>query len=186
MCPEFAAIDLGAESGRVVVGRFDGERVDLDVAHRFANRPVQLPDGLHWNLLNLFTEVLDGLRRAGPLAGVGGDTWGVDYALLHGRGRVLGLPFHYRDPRTTGMAERAFARVPAPELYATTGIQVTPINTVFQLLAEADGPAIGAAERIALVPDLLGYWLSGELANEITDASTTGLLDARSGRWATG
>jgi rhamnulokinase len=97
---------------------------------------------------------------------------------------VLGLPFHYRDDRTAGMEERAFGRVPAAELYATTGIQTMPINTVFQLLADEGSAALAAAERIALVPDLLAYWLSGELANESTNASSTGLLDARSGQWA--
>jgi len=183
--PAFAAIDLGASSGRVMTGRLADGRMALAEAHRFPNRPVPLPDGLRWNLLHLFTEALDGLRRAGPLRGVGVDAWGVDYALLDGRGRVLGLPFHYRDGRTAGMAERAFGRVPAAELYGVTGIQTMPINTVFQLLADEDSAALAAAERLALVPDLLALWLSGELANEATAASTTGLLDARSGAWAT-
>jgi rhamnulokinase len=179
---EFAAVDLGAESGRVVLGRLDGGRVTLDVAHRFENRPVRLPDGLRWNLLALFTEALAGLRGLDArLRGVAVDTWGVDYALLDGDGRVLGLPFHYRDSRTDGMIARAHERVPPAELYAATGIQTMPINTVFQLLADARTPA---AERIALVPDLLSYWLCGAFANEVTNASTTGLLDARSGSWA--
>jgi len=179
---EFAAIDLGAESGRVVLGTFDGERVALDVAHRFENRPVRLPDGLRWNLLALFTEALAGLRGLdADLRGIAVDTWGVDYALLDGAGRVLGLPFHYRDPRTAGMIARADERVPRSERYAVTGIQTMPINTVFQLLAD---DRAAAAERIALVPDLLAYWLCGELANEVTNASTTGLLDARGGTWA--
>ena len=179
---DFAAVDLGAESGRVVHGRFDGERVTLDVAHRFENRPVRLPDGLRWDLLALFAESLAGLRTIDvSLQGVGVDTWGVDYALLDADGRVLGLPFHYRDARTDGMVTRAHARVPADELYAATGIQTMPINTVFQLLADDRAPV---AERIALVPDLLAYWLSGVPANEVTNASTTGLLDARTGTWA--
>jgi rhamnulokinase len=178
----FAAIDLGAESGRVVHGRFDGARVTLDVAHRFENRPVRLPDGLRWNLLSLFSEALIGLRAIdAPLSGVAVDTWGVDYALLDADGRMLGLPFHYRDARTDGMVSRAHARVRARDLYAVTGIQTMPINTVFQLLADAAAPR---AERIALVPDLLSLWLSGELVNEVTNASTTGLLDARGGTWA--
>jgi rhamnulokinase len=182
---ELAAVDLGAETGRVVRGAFDGERVTLEVAHRFANRPVRLADGLRWNLLSLFTETLAGLRSLdGPLAGVGVDTWGVDYALLDGANRVLGLPFHYRDERTDGMIDRAHERVPRAELYAATGIQTMPINTVFQLLADDGTPALAAAERIALVPDLIALWLTGELANEITNASTTGLLDARAGTWA--
>jgi rhamnulokinase len=182
---DFAAIDLGAESGRVVRGTFDGDRVALDVAHRFANMPVRLPDGLRWNLLALFTEVLAGLRRLdGPLGGVAVDTWGVDYALLDAGKRVLGLPFHYRDDRTDGMIGRAHARVPREELYGVTGIQTMPINTVFQLLADEGTPALAATARIALVPDLISLWLSGELVNEATNASTTGLLDARAGIWA--
>jgi rhamnulokinase len=179
---EFAAVDLGAESGRVVLGRLDGERVTLSVAHRFENRPVRLPDGLRWNLLALFTEALAGLRGLdAPLRGVAVDTWGVDYALLDGECRVLGLPFHYRDSRTDGMIAHADGLVPAAARYEVTGIQTMPINTVFQLLAD---DRTAAAERIALVPDLLAYWLSGEFANEVTNASTTGLLDARSGTWA--
>jgi rhamnulokinase len=182
---EFAAVDVGAETGRVVHGRLDGGRVELEVVHRFANRPVQLPDGLHWNLVALFAEVLEGLRRLGTsVDGIGVDGWGVDYALLDGSGRVLGLPFHYRDARTEGMVARAHARVTREEMYGATGIQTMPINTVFQLLADEGSPALAAAERIALVPDLLAYWLSGEPANEITNASTTGLLDARAGTWA--
>jgi rhamnulokinase len=183
----YAAIDLGAESGRVVCGRLVGERIELTVAHRFPNRPVRLPDGLRWNLLSLFAEALDGLRAAtvdSEIRSVGVDAWGVDYALLDARGRVLGLPFHYRDERTVGMVARAHARVSREEQYRVTGIQTMPINTVFQLLAEEDGERLAVASRIALVPDLIASWLAGEVANESTAASTTGLLDARSGRWA--
>jgi len=153
--PAYAAIDLGASSGRVMTGRLAGGRLTLDEVHRFHNRPVRLPDGLRWNLLHLFTEALDGLRGAGPLRGVGVDSWGVDYALLDGRDRVLGLPFHYRDERTEGMDARAFARVPAAELYATTGIQTMPINTVFQLLADQAHPP--AAALAHAVMDELGF-----------------------------
>jgi rhamnulokinase len=182
----YAAIDLGATSGRVFCGGLDGGCVALEEVHRFPNRPVRLPDGLRWNLMHLFTEVLDGLRRAGRVDGIGVDTWGVDYALLDERRRVLGLPFHYRDGRTDGMIERARERLSADELYAITGIQTMPINTVFQLLADEGSAALAAADRLALVPDLLALWLSGELANERTNASTTGLLDARDGTWARG
>lgn len=182
--PDYAAIDLGAESGRVVVGRLDGEQVALDVVHRFHNRPVRLPDGMHWNLMSLFAESLNGLGFADGVDGIGIDAWGVDYALLDGADRVLGLPFHYRDPRTEGMIERAHSRVPRDELYAVAGIQTIPINTVFQLLADEGSPALAAAERIALVPDLFALWLTGVLANESTIASTTGLLDARRATWA--
>jgi rhamnulokinase len=182
--PDYAAVDLGATSGRVVTGSLHEGHVELEEVHRFDNRPVRLPDGLRWNVLHLFTETLAGLRRAGELAGVGVDTWGVDYALLDRDDRVLGLPYHYRDDRTDGMVERAFERVPAEQLYAATGIQTMPINTIFQLLADEGSAALQAAEHIALVPDLLALWLCGERANERTNASTTGLLDARSGEWA--
>lgn len=183
----FAAVDLGADSGRVVLGRLVDGSVSLEVVHRFANRPLRLPDGLHWNFLSLFANTLEGLARAAataPLAGIGVDAWGVDYALLDHANHVLGLPFHYRDSRTQGMIDRVHERVSREELYAVTGIQTMPINTVFQLMAERDGRAAAVAERLALVPDLFGLWLTGELANEVTAASTTGLLDARSGTWA--
>jgi rhamnulokinase len=182
--PRFAAADLGAESGRVVVGTLRDVRVELDVVHRFTNRPVRLPDGLHWNALGLLEGILDGLRAAGRVDGVGVDAWGVDYGLVDGAGQLLGLPFHHRDARTAPMVARAFARVPRDELYAATGIQTLPINTVFQLLADEGAPALHAAARVLLIPDLLALWLSGVAANEVTAASTTGLLDARAGAWA--
>ncbi len=183
-----AAVDLGAESGRVVLGRVQDDRVSLEVAHRFANRPVRLPDGLHWNVPGLFVDVLHGLGEAaqsGRLDGIGVDGWGCDYALLDGEDRMLGLPFHYRDERTSDeVIARAHARVGQPELFHRTGIQTMPINTVFQLSAEAGGANASVAERIALIPDLFGLWLTGSLANEVTIASTTGLLEAHGRRWA--
>jgi rhamnulokinase len=182
--PRFAAADLGAESGRVVVGTLRDGRVELEVVHRFANRPVRLPDGLHWNAPGLLEGILDGLRAAGRVDGVGVDAWGVDYGLVDRDGRLLGLPFHHRDPRTAPMVARAFERVPREDLYAATGIQTLPINTVFQLLADEGTPALDAAARALLIPDLLALWLSGVAANEVTAASTTGLLDARTGAWA--
>jgi rhamnulokinase len=182
--PVFAAVDLGASSGRVVAGRLEDGVVTLEELHRFPNHPVRLPDGLRWDLLHLFSGALDGLRRARGLRGIGVDTWGVDFALLDERGRLLGLPFHYRDERNPPAIERAFARMSERELYAVTGIQTLAINTVFQLLADENSPALAAADRIALLPDLVAYWLSGELANESTIASTTGLVDARRGTWA--
>lgn len=183
----FAAVDLGAESGRVALGRFEGERVRLDVVHRFANRPVWLDDGLHWDLLNLFGDALDGIGRAADSAqldGIGVDAWGVDYALLSSDHRTLGLPFHYRDRRTDGMVAAAHAKVSRQALYARTGIQTMPINTIFQLMSEAQSPALRAAERLAFVPDVFGLWMTGELVGEATIASTSGLLGATDGRWA--
>jgi rhamnulokinase len=182
--PRFAAADLGAESGRVVVGTLHDSHVALEVVHRFANRPVRLPDGLHWNALALLEGILDGVRAAGRVDGVGVDAWGVDYGLVDDAGRLLGLPFHHRDARTSAMVARAFERMPRDELYAATGIQTLAINTVFQLLADEGTPALAAAARVLLIGDLLALWLSGEATNEVTAASTTGLLDARSGAWA--
>jgi rhamnulokinase len=184
----FAAADLGAESGRVIVGRLTDGRLSLDEVHRFANAPVSLPDGIHWNVLSLFEQMRFGLSQAatehGRLDGIGIDSWGVDYGLLDDELRLLGIPFHYRDARTDGMIELADRRLAPEQRYARTGTQTMPINTVFQLLAERDSAALQAAAHIALIPDLLGLWLTGTLVNESTIASTTGLLDARTGGWA--
>ncbi|WP_037914995.1 rhamnulokinase [Actinacidiphila yeochonensis] len=185
----FAAADLGATSGRVILGHLGPGRLDLAELHRFANRPVRLPGGLHWDLLGLYGEVLAGLRRAaraGGAASVGIDSWAVDYGLLDADGHLLGLPHHYRDPRTAGIAERERDAVGARELYQVNGVQHLPFNTVFQLAAARGSAALGAARALLLVPDLLAYWLTGTLGAETTNASTTGLLDARTGTWATG
>jgi rhamnulokinase len=174
------------------VGRLGERGAALRVVHRFANVPIRLPDGLHWNVLELFAQTLVGLARAAeagvPLAGIGVDGWGVDYALLDSQARLLGVPFHYRDSRTEGTVSRAHERVSREALYEVTGIQTMPINTAFQLLAEERGAALwrGAVDRIALIPDLFAFWLTGALVNEVTVASTTGLLDARLGVWARG
>ncbi len=176
---EYAAIDLGASNGRVFCGRLTDGVMAVEEIHRFANRPVRLPDGLRWDVVHLFSEAVSALKGR-ALDGIGVDTWGVDYALLDDHHRVLGLPFHYRDERT----QEVLKGYPRLDAYAITGIQTMPINTVFQLLAEGNSPALRAARRIALIPDLLTYWLSGELVNERTNASTTGLLDARTGGWS--
>jgi rhamnulokinase len=186
----FAAVDLGAESGRVVIGRLDGVSVALEVVHRFANRSLWLPDGRHWNVPQLFSDALEGLARAGVAAGerlegVGVDAWGVDYALLDGGRRMLGLPFHYRDERVTdAVIARAHELVPRDELYRRTGIQTMPINTIYQLVAEEGSGAAAAGQAIVLIPDLINLWLTGEVANEATIASTTGLLEATGTGWA--
>lgn len=186
----FLAVDLGAESGRVVLGSFDGERVALEEVHRFPNTPVWLPDGLHWDVLRIFTEIKDGLAKAvgsaGRIESLGVDSWGVDFALLDRDGALISNPYHYRDPRTAGMEERALKRVSREEIYGITGIQFMPINTLNQLLAMEGSPLLGAAQTLLMIPDLVNYWLTGERACEFTDASTTQLCDARSGDWARG
>jgi len=187
----YVAVDLGAESGRVIVGTLRDGRVDLEEAYRFANSPVRTPDGLHWDILRLYSEILHGLRTAahraaGIIAGVGIDSWAVDYGLLDASGRLLGNPYHYRDTRTDGIAAEAAGRVPASEQYAQTGIAQLPFNTLYQLLAQARAGdrALEVAQTLLLIPDLLHYWLTGLRATERTNASTTGLL-AVDGHWAT-
>jgi rhamnulokinase len=185
--PAFVGVDLGAESGRVVAGTLDRGRVELQQVSRFANQPVRLPGGLHWDVLGLFRESLAGITLAAKthaVQGIAYDSWGVDYGVLDERGRLLGLPFHYRDLRTDALVDRASPMMASSRAYETTGIRPMPINTVYQLLAEADSPALRCAHRLALIPDLMAFWLCGTLANERTVASTTGLLDARTGVWA--
>ena len=185
--PAFAAADLGATSGRVMVGRVGPSDLDLSQAHRFANRPVRVGDALHWDVLGLYQGVLDGLREAagsGGVTSVGIDSWAVDYGLLDTDGRLLGNPYHYRDARTEGAAERVWAAVPAGELYAATGLQHLPFNTVFQLAAARGTAQLAAARTLLLIPDLLVHWLTGTVGAEITNASTTGLFDAATGTWS--
>ena len=183
---EFLAIDLGAESGRAVLGSFDGERMDLEEVRRFPNVPVWLPDGLHWDVLRIFAEIKAGIADAAGrrIESLGVDSWGVDFALLDRDGALISNPFHYRDPRTEGMEERAAERMPKEEIYRITGIQFMPINTLNQLLAMEGSPLLGAAQTLLMIPDLMGYWLTGEKACEATNASTTQLHDARSGGWS--
>ena len=184
----YAAVDLGASGGRVMVGRAGPGALELAEAHRFPNVPVRLPDGLHWDVLRLYREVLDGLRAAagGPdrLTSVAVDSWGVDYGLLDASGALLGNPYHYRDARTEGMVEKLAARIPPADLYGATGLQMIPLNTIYQLAAASGTPQLEAAATLLLIPDLLGYWLSGGTGAEATNASTTGLLDVRTGRWS--
>jgi rhamnulokinase len=179
----FAAADLGATSGRVIVGRVGPGNLDLTEVHRFANTPVQLPDALHWDILALYQGVLDGLReaaRGGGIASIGIDSWAVDYGLLDAGGTLIGNPFHYRDPRTEAVIAKVWDRFPAQDLYQVTGLQHLPFNTVFQLAADT---RLAQAGTLLMIPDLLTYWLTGTVGAEVTNASTTGLYDARNGTW---
>jgi rhamnulokinase len=182
-----AAVDLGASSGRVMVGRVAPDELGLTEVHRFANDPVRLPDGLHWDILRLYREVLVGLREAARaadgLVSIGVDSWGVDHGLLDEGGRLLGDPYHYRDDRTTSAVEAVHGVVPPADLYARTGLQFLPFNTIYQLAAARGTAALEAARTMLLIPDLLGHWLSGERVTEVTNASTTGLLDVHRRRW---
>jgi rhamnulokinase len=186
----FLAVDLGAESGRVVLGGFDGKTMSLEEVHRFPNTPVRLLDGLHWDVLRIVEEVKNGLARVAGggrrIESLGIDSWGVDFGLLDRDGALISNPYHYRDPRTEGMDQRAFGRMPKEEIYGATGIQFMPINSLFQLLAMEGSPLLEAAQQLLLIPDLIGYWFTGERACEATNASTTQLYDPRSGNWAYG
>lgn len=178
----FAAVDLGASSGRVMVGDVGPDSLDLHAAARFANDPIRLPDGLHWNLSGLYDNVVDGLRAAGEVTSVGIDTWAVDYGLLED-GRLLGQPYHYRDEaRCAQGPEAVHATVPPDELFGRNGLQYLPFNTLYQLAVD---PLLEHADRILLIPDLLTYWLTGQQVAERTNASTTGLLDVRTRAWDT-
>jgi rhamnulokinase len=186
--PTFLAIDMGAESGRALLGRFDGERVALEEVHRFPNVPVRVTDGLHWDALRLIGCVYRGLskaaRKAEQLESVGIDSWGVDFALLDRDGALVSNPYHHRDPRTDGMMERAFEQAPKEEIYETTGIQFMRINTLYQLLALEDSPLLEVADTLLLIPDLMNYWLTGEKTCEFTNATTTQLYDLEAEGWA--
>jgi rhamnulokinase len=184
-----AAVDLGASSGRVVLARTGDSGLTLREVHRFANRPVRVGGRLHWDVLSLFAGIVDGLRvierEVGRLDSVGVDSWGVDYGLLDADGQLLGNPLHYRDARTTAAIEAVRAQIGADELYAATGIQMQPFNTLYQLLSRRGDAQQQQAAQALLIPDLMSYWLSGERSTEVTNASTTQLLDARTSQWAT-
>jgi rhamnulokinase len=187
----FLAIDLGASSGRVIAGRWDGERFELEELHRFPNGPVQVQGHLHWDVLRLWQEIKTGIAKYAaqhgePLAGIGVDTWAVDFALLDDAGRLLGNPYHYRDRRTEGMPEEVDRRVPPERLFARTGIQRLPINTLYQLFSMRHNgdPQLDAAETLLMIPDLFHYWMSGSVVAEYTNATSTQFLDATARTWA--
>jgi rhamnulokinase len=183
-----AAVDLGAASGRVMLGRVTPETLELTEVHRFDNVPVRVDGRLHWDILRIYREVLDGLREAGRVAGrldsVGIDSWGVDYGLLDADGRLVGNPVHYRDGRTDEVAPRVLARLTPERLYERTGLQFLPFNTLYQLAASSI-VELTVARTMLMIPDLLSYWLTGAVGAELTNASTTQLLDARTHEWAT-
>src|SRR6266404_4203186 len=167
MDKKLLAFDLGAESGRGVLGLFDGQRLDLEVIHRFPNGPVRTLDTLHWDVLRLFSEMTAALRRCaadkGGIDCLGVDTWGVDFALLGRGGTLLGNPRHYRDPHTETIMEEAFRRVPRWDIFRQTGIQFMRFNTLFQLLAlQRDGSSVlEAARHLLFIPDLFHYLFTG-------------------------
>jgi rhamnulokinase len=190
---DLLAFDLGAESGRALLGRFDGERIALADLHRFSNGPVRLPTGMHWDALRLWSEIKQGIGLAQQQSGnnlrsLGLDTWGCDYGLLDRTGVLVSNPYHYRDSRTDGMLEAAFARVPRYEIFAHTGIQFMQFNTLYQLLSMVvhQAPVLEVAQTFLTMPDLFNYWLTGRKVCEFTNATTTQCYDPRQGNWAAG
>lgn len=187
----YIAVDLGAESGRVMLGTLTGGRLDLHEVHRFPNGPVTQGDSLRWDVERLFSEIDQGVGRAvsqagGRIEGIGVDTWGVDFGLLDADGRLIERPYHYRDSRTDGMMERAFERLRKREFYEHTGIQFLQFNTVFQLFAmrQAGDPALERAKRLLFVADLVNWHLCGQSLAEYTLASTSQMMDMRTGHWS--
>ena len=187
----YLAIDLGAESGRTIIGSLSDGKLTLSETHRFPNGPVLINDGLHWDVLRLWSDIKTGIGISSTklnhkLAGIGLDTWGVDFALLDKNNSLLSNPFHYRDERTDGMLDEGFRRMPRADIFSNTGIQFMQINTLYQLLAMAvqRSPLFDVAKTFVTVPDLFNYWLSGEIANEFTNATTTQCLDPRKRDWA--
>jgi rhamnulokinase len=186
----FLAIDLGASSGRVLLGRLEDARLSIEELHRFENTPVAVLGSLHWDALRLWHEIKTGLTHYAhqlkePLAGISVDTWGVDFALLDGSGKLLGNPYHYRDTRTVGVPERVVEAIGHEHLYARTGVQLMPINTLFQLyhMMEAQDRQLECAETLFMMPDLFHYWLTGVKRCEYTIASTSQMLHCRDRVW---
>lgn len=188
----YLGVDLGAESGRVVAGLFDGHSVRLEELHRFPNGPVNVGGTLRWNVLGLWHEIQQGLAAAAARFGdevrsIAVDTWGVDYVLLSAQDELLGLPWHYRDERTTGMLATACERVPREEIFAATGLQFMELNTLYQLLAmKRDHPELlDQARRLLLIPDYFHWLLCGSRVVEFTNATTTQCFDPARNDWAT-
>ncbi len=187
---DYLALDFGAESGRGVTGRFDGEKLVLDEAHRFPNEPTRLRGTLHWDLPRLFIEAKTAIRKAGAMSreldGVGVDTWGVDFGLIARDDVLLANPVHYRDSRTQNAADVAFRLIPKERIYEITGLQFLPFNTVFQLFSmrRANSPLLDLAETFLMIPDLFGWLLSGRRGVERTNASTTQLYNPVSRNWS--
>ncbi len=186
---KYLAFDLGAESGRTILGMLDGTKISLKEIHRFPNRQIKVLGHIYWDLLYLFDELKHGLMKAGSehndLSGIGVDTWGVDFGLVGKGKQLLGNPFCYRDLRTNGMIERAFQLMPKEELYDYTGIQFMQLNSIFQLLSmvETKSVLLDVSEKLLFMPDLFNFLMTGEMLSEYSSASTSQLLNAKNKTW---
>ena len=187
----YLSIDLGAGSGRIIAAKTNLSHLYLEEVHRFSNPGTDLPGGSYWNIVGLYRDILDGLRKAvhtygDRICSIGIDTWGCDFGLLDAGGRLLGMPHQYRDARFEGMAEEMHQRMSEREVYQHTGLRTNFYNSSLHLLAEKlrNSPALLEAERLLFIPDLLAYWLTGVMANERTLASTSQLFDPHPNDWA--
>ncbi len=187
----YIAVDLGAESGRVMLGRVAGGRLELEQTHRFANGPVEEQGSLRWDFDRLLSDIKTGIglaakKAGGNVQGIGVDTWGVDFGLLGKDGKLLEKPYHYRDSRTNGMMEKAFAIMPKRQVYENTGIQFMQLNSLYQLLAMrlANSPTLAKADRLLFMADLFSYFLCGKAIGEYTMASTSQMMDMKTGQWS--
>jgi len=188
------ALDLGAESGRAILATFNGGRLAIEELHRFRHLPAKLPSGLHWNLTELWAQLMAGLgktaaaakQRNVELVSLGCDTWGVDYALLGKSGQVLGMPYCYRDDKHLAAYHKAIDNLGKKAIYDATGIQFMYLNTLYQVVAqkEREPGLLDMATRLVMIPDLFHYWFTGNITNEATDISTTQMIDPRTGKWA--
>ncbi len=185
------AFDYGASSGRAILGKFDGNKIAISEIHRFNNDPVIINSSIYWDILRLFYEMKEGIRKSinegnSDIAGIGVDTWGVDFGLLDSNGDILNNPYHYRDNRTEGMIEIATNYVPKEKIYNTTGIAFQKFNSIYQLLSmkEKKNPVYEKARSMLFIPDLLNYFLTGEKQSEYTIASTSQMLNIQNNMWA--
>lgn len=183
------AFDLGASSGRALIGRLTDRKIEVEELHRFPNDPVQVGDRLHWDILRLVHEIKQGLLKAKhqdiALKSIGIDSWAVDFGFIGKNGELIGNPYHYRDRHTDGAMEALFAELPADEIFGRTGIQFLQFNTIFQLYAlkKANSLWLAQADRFLMIPDLLRYFLTGEMHNEFSNATTTQLYNPVKGDW---
>lgn len=184
------AFDIGSSNGRAMLGRLTGEKLELEELHRFSNDPVSLLGSIHWDVLRLFREIKEGLKKysalySGPLLSIGLDAWGVDYGLLDGRGRLMGNPYHYRDSRNDNIVEKISEIIPPREVFALTGNAISSHNTVYQLMStKLQEPGVWErAATVLLMPDLLMYFMTGELASEYTNATTMQLMGKSRAGW---
>jgi rhamnulokinase len=188
---KFIAVDLGAESGRVITGKLEEGHLSLDEVHRFPNVPVRLPDGLHWDILRLWNDIQEGISAAvhqspGQFSSLGLDTWGVDFGLFDRQGSLLSNPYHYRDDRTDHQMEIAFQKIAKEKIFDLTGIQFMQLNTLYQLLSmvESKSPLLEIADFFLTMPDIFNYWLTGAKYSEFSISTTTQCYDPRRKNWS--